>query len=304
MAKRSRRSALQLLDRRVAIARRRRASLDALWLLAMTIHRDAAAAKSASGGSARRTLIPRSAKARATESRGVRFEDHALKAFGPADSERGAGFELFVQDRGGDAAGIAQKRPFDLGVLRIKRGDSLEGIERADAEEGELRTQRLDVGQSPASDSRADLAADATSNQPKRDLRLSQQGRGDRRIMRRRREPKIVGKSLHRREVCRARIDEEQRVRERQGRPTPGPAPPCDRSPRRRGFEPSSKPARPAARRHRRGGKGRARRDREDRGGSCPPRWRRPRRAQPPAPVRRGRVARGSVAVFRRQEST
>src|SRR5580692_7679294 len=143
----------------------------------------------------------------------VRFENHALKAFGPADSERCAGFELFVQDRGGEATGVAQKRPFDLGVLRIKGSDSLEGIERADAEECELRTQRLDVGQGPASYSRADFAADATSNQPKRDLTLCQQGRGDRRIMRRHRKPKIVRKSLHRREVCRARIDEEQRVR-------------------------------------------------------------------------------------------
>src|SRR3984957_12615560 len=118
----------------------------------------------------------------------VRFENHALKAFGPADSERCAGFELFVQYRGGEAAGVAQKRPFDLGVLRIKGGDSLEGIERADAEEGDLRAQRLDVGQGPASKRRAALAADATSNQPERDLRLGQQGRGARRIMNRRRE--------------------------------------------------------------------------------------------------------------------
>src|ERR1700677_1788972 len=143
----------------------------------------------------------------------VRFEDHALKAFGRAKGERRAGLELFVQDRCGDAAGVAQKRPFDLGVLRIKGGNARYRIERANAEERELGAQRLDIGQSPASESRADPRVNAASNQPELDLPLSQQGRSDRRIMRRHCEPKIVGKSLHRREVCRARVHEEQRVR-------------------------------------------------------------------------------------------
>ena len=88
----------------------------------------------------------------------------------------------------------------------------LTGIERADSEERELGAQRLDVGQSPASESRADPRINAAANQPKRDLRLQRHSRGDRRIMRRRCEPKIVGKSPRRREVCRARIDKDQRI--------------------------------------------------------------------------------------------
>ena len=88
--------------------------------------------------------------------RRVRFEDHAVKAFGGAEGEGRAGFELFVQDRCGDAARVAQKRPFDLGVLRIERGNSRYRIKRANAKEREIWAQRLDVGQSPASKRRAD----------------------------------------------------------------------------------------------------------------------------------------------------
>src|SRR5271154_3152837 len=94
--------------------------------------------------------------------RRVRFEDHAVKAFGAADGDRRAGFELFVKERRRYATRIAQNCPFDLGVLRIERGNSRYRIERADAEERKIGAQRLDVGQSPAAESGADLWTDAT----------------------------------------------------------------------------------------------------------------------------------------------
>ncbi len=101
--------------------------------------------------------MPRSAKCARDQFRRIRFQDHAVETFGAADGEGRAGFELFVQDRRGDAAGVAQKRPFDLRVLRIERGDVPQRIERADAEKRKIRAQRLDFGQSPASERRANL---------------------------------------------------------------------------------------------------------------------------------------------------
>jgi hypothetical protein len=90
----------------------------------------------------------------------------------------------------------------------------------------------------------------------------------------------------------------DERIGSEKAQPKPGRAPPYGLSPRRRGPEPSAKPARPAARRLRRGDRGRVHQDREGRGGSCPRRSRNPRRAPPPAPAHRCRGLEGLLLSF------
>ena len=138
------------------------------------------------GGLGAENLIPRSANARATDSGASASRTTRSKAFGLADCERRAAFELFVQDRRGDAARVAQKRSFDLRVLRIKGGGSRE------PDRGRRRRGARVQGAKPRSRPRPGLRraapispADPASDQPERNLGLGQQGRGDRRIMRR-----------------------------------------------------------------------------------------------------------------------